>query len=68
MASPTAGRCRRATSSTWMSRAYIDGVHGDTSATFAVGELDRSTEALVQTTVDATLAGIAAVAPAASCG
>jgi methionyl aminopeptidase len=43
--------------------AYIDGVHGDTSATFAVGELDAPTAALVQTTVEATLAGIAAVAP-----
>jgi methionyl aminopeptidase len=43
--------------------AYIDGVHGDTSATFAVGELDAPTDALVRTTVEATLAGIAAVAP-----
>jgi methionyl aminopeptidase len=43
--------------------AYIDGVHGDTSATFAVGELDPPTAALVETTVEATLAGIAAVAP-----
>lgn len=43
--------------------AYIDGVHGDTSATFAVGELDVPTAALVQTTAEVTLAGIAAVGP-----
>ena len=46
--------------------AYIDGMHGDTSATFAVGgfdALDEPTRALVDTTREATLAGIAAVAP-----
>ena len=43
--------------------AYIDGVHGDTSATFAVGTLDAATEALVATTCLATYRGIAAVAP-----
>jgi methionyl aminopeptidase len=46
--------------------AYIDGMHGDTSATFAVGgfdALDEPTRALVETTREATLAGIAAVAP-----
>ena len=46
--------------------AYVDGMHGDTSATFAVGgfaALDEPTRALVETTREATLAGIAAVAP-----
>jgi methionyl aminopeptidase len=43
--------------------AYIGGVHGDTSATFAVGTIDPATSALVQTTYEATMAGIAAVAP-----
>ena len=43
--------------------AYIEGMHGDTSATFAVGALDAPTEALVATTCAATLRGIAAVAP-----
>jgi methionyl aminopeptidase len=46
--------------------AYVDGVHGDTSATFAVGgseELDEPTAALVRTTCEATMRGIAAVAP-----
>jgi methionyl aminopeptidase len=46
--------------------AYLDGMHGDTSATFAVGgaeALDAPTEALVAATCEATLLGIAAVAP-----
>ncbi len=46
--------------------AYLDGMHGDTSATFAVGgldALDEPTRALVDTTREATLAGIAAVGP-----
>jgi methionyl aminopeptidase len=43
--------------------AYVDGVHGDTSATFAVGELDDPTEALVRTTCEATLHGISAAGP-----
>jgi methionyl aminopeptidase len=43
--------------------AYVDGVHGDTSATFAVGPIDEPTDALVRTTCEATLRGIAAVAP-----
>jgi methionyl aminopeptidase len=46
--------------------AYVDGMHGDTSATFAVGgldALDEPTRALIHTTREATLAGIAAVAP-----
>lgn len=45
--------------------AYIDGVHGDTSATFVAGSIDEPTAALVETTRLATLAGIAAVAPGA---
>jgi methionyl aminopeptidase len=43
--------------------AYLDGVHGDTSATFAVGEIDEPTRALLDTTREATLRGIAAIAP-----
>lgn len=43
--------------------AYIDGMHGDTSATFVVGEIDEPTRALVETTREATLRGIAAVRP-----
>ena len=43
--------------------AYIEGMHGDTSATFAVGTIDEPTQALVDVTRAATLAGIAAVRP-----
>ncbi len=43
--------------------AFIDGMHGDTSATFLVGEVDEPTRALVATTREATLRGIAAVRP-----
>lgn len=43
--------------------AYIDGMHGDNSATFCVGEVDEPTRALVETTREATLRGIAAVRP-----
>ena len=43
--------------------AFVDGVHGDTSATFAVGDLDEPTRALVETTRAATYAGIDAVRP-----
>jgi methionyl aminopeptidase len=49
--------------------AYVDGMHGDTSATFAVGDpttLDAPTAGLVATTAAATLAGIGAVAPGRS--
>jgi methionyl aminopeptidase len=45
--------------------AFVDGVHGDTSATFAVGTLDEPTAALVELTRRATLVGIAAVRPGA---
>ncbi len=43
--------------------AFIDGMHGDTSATFMVGEVDQPTRGLVETTREATLRGIAAVRP-----
>jgi methionyl aminopeptidase len=46
--------------------AFVDGVHGDTSATFAVGgaaALDEPTAGLVATACEATHRGIAAVAP-----
>lgn len=41
--------------------AYLDGFHGDTSATFCVGEVDPATQALVDATREATMAGIRAV-------
>ena len=46
--------------------AYLGGMHGDTSATFVVGDadaLDAPTEALIDATCEGTLLGIAAVAP-----
>ena len=43
--------------------AYLDGMHGDTSATFIVGTIDEPTRALVETTRQATLRGIDAVEP-----
>ncbi len=43
--------------------AYIGGMHGDTSATFAVGELDGPTQSLVDLTREALHLGIAAVGP-----
>lgn len=46
--------------------AYIEGMHGDTSATFAVGELNPQLESLVRLTREATLTGIAAVEPGKS--
>ena len=45
--------------------AFIDGMHGDTSATFFVGEVDEPTRALVDATCEATLLGIGAVKPGA---
>lgn len=42
---------------------YLDGMHGDTSATFVAGSLDEPTRALVETTREATLRGIAAIRP-----
>jgi methionyl aminopeptidase len=49
--------------------AYVDGMHGDTSATFVVGgpeHLDAPTAGLVATTAEATLAGIGSVGPGGS--
>lgn len=43
--------------------AYIEGMHGDTSATFAVGEVDAPAAALIEVTREAMLAGVGAVAP-----
>lgn len=43
--------------------AYVDGMHGDNSATFVVGAVAPAVEALVETTRLATLLGIDAVAP-----
>lgn len=41
--------------------AYIDGVHGDCSATFVVGTIDEPTAALVRSAREALEVGIAAV-------
>jgi methionyl aminopeptidase len=43
--------------------AYIEGMHGDTSATFPVGEVDAPHAALIEITREAMLAGVAAVGP-----
>lgn len=43
--------------------AFIEGMHGDTSATFPVGEVGSVLLGLVDSTRDATLVGIGAVAP-----
>jgi methionyl aminopeptidase len=43
--------------------AFVDGMHGDTSATIAVGGISPELAALVDTTRDATLAGIAGIRP-----
>ncbi len=43
--------------------AYIDGVHGDTNATFLVGEVAEEAALLVERTKEATRRAIAAVAP-----
>ena len=43
--------------------AYIDGMHGDTSATFHVGTPSTALAGLVDTTREATLRGIAAIRP-----
>jgi methionyl aminopeptidase len=42
---------------------YIDGVHGDTSATFAVGSVDAESGRLVRITEECLQLGIDAVAP-----
>ncbi len=43
--------------------AYLDGVHGDTNATFLVGEVAEPPRLLVERTREATMRGIAAVRP-----
>lgn len=43
--------------------AFVGGVHGDTSATFIVGDANEQIRALVETTRLATLLGIAAIRP-----
>jgi len=43
--------------------AYLGGVHGDTNATFLVGEVDEEVRLLVERTHEATMRGIAAVRP-----
>jgi methionyl aminopeptidase len=43
--------------------AYIGGVHGDTNATFLVGEVDEESRLLVERTHEATRRAIQAVAP-----
>jgi len=43
--------------------AFIGGVHGDTNATFLVGEVDEETRLLVERTHEATMRAINAVAP-----
>ncbi|MFC4014868.1 type I methionyl aminopeptidase [Nonomuraea purpurea] len=43
--------------------AYIGGVHGDTDATYLVGEVDDESRLLVERTREATMRAIKAVAP-----
>jgi len=43
--------------------AYLDGVHGDTNATFLVGDVAEEHRLLVERTREATLRGIRAVRP-----
>ena len=43
--------------------AYIGGVHGDTDATYLVGEVDEDSRLLVERTHEAMMRGIKAVAP-----
>ncbi|MGH3317731.1 MAG: type I methionyl aminopeptidase [Nocardioidaceae bacterium] len=43
--------------------AYLDGVHGDTNATFLVGDVAEEHRRLVERTREATLRGIRAVRP-----
>jgi Xaa-Pro aminopeptidase len=46
--------------------AYIGGVHGDTNATFFVGDVDQQSRDLVRVTEECTWKGIEAVRPAPS--
>ncbi|WP_067888093.1 type I methionyl aminopeptidase [Nocardia vaccinii] len=43
--------------------AYIDGVHGDTNATFLAGDVDEEARLLVERTHEATMRAIKAVRP-----
>jgi len=43
--------------------AFIDGVHGDTNATFLAGDVDENSRLLVERTHEAMMRGINAVAP-----
>src|SRR5690606_8320405 len=43
--------------------AYVGGVHGDTNATFTVGEVDEESALLVERTREALARGVKAVAP-----
>jgi methionyl aminopeptidase len=43
--------------------AYLDGVHGDCSATYYVGDVDAESRALVEVTYECRELGIAAVRP-----
>ena len=43
--------------------AFIGGVHGDTNATFPVGDVDEESQLLIERTREATMRAIAAVAP-----
>ncbi|MFL6077297.1 MAG: type I methionyl aminopeptidase [Mycobacteriales bacterium] len=43
--------------------AYLNGVHGDTNATFLAGDVDTESRLLVERTREATLRAIRAVAP-----
>jgi methionyl aminopeptidase len=43
--------------------AYLDGVHGDTNATFLAGDVDEETRLLVERTHEALVRGINAVRP-----
>ncbi|WP_343953615.1 type I methionyl aminopeptidase [Nonomuraea longicatena] len=43
--------------------AYLDGVHGDTDATYLVGEVDEESRLLVERTREAMMRAIKAVAP-----
>ena len=45
--------------------AFIDGVHGDTNATFLVGDVDEESRLLVERTSEALKRGIKAVRPGA---
>ncbi|MDR1633864.1 MAG: type I methionyl aminopeptidase [Bifidobacteriaceae bacterium] len=46
--------------------AYLDGVHGDTNATFLAGQVDEQSRLLVERTREALMRGIKAVRPGRS--